>query len=176
MTPVWNSPPSASGGHARTPTNSPPMSTTTDTGSIHVTGIDLSAYMTNDLERSLAFYRTIGLEPTTVYPEQAGAEFTFADGSTFGLWNPRGMMPFQPASGVMLAVEDFPATLQVLEAARHPDRDAERKSGLLHGDGGGSGRQPRDPPQTQARQRLTSAGAPTVQLIRTLLHASRLTL
>jgi predicted enzyme related to lactoylglutathione lyase len=98
------------------------MSTTsTESGSIHVTGIDLSGYMTKDVPRALAFYRdVIGMEPTVVYPENAGAEFTFADGTTFGLWNPGDTMPFQTNNGVLFAVEDFPATLRALETHNVP--------------------------------------------------------
>ena len=75
---------------------------------VKITGLDLSAYMVKDAARAIAFYRDVlGLEPTTVYPDNAGAEYEFADGTTFGLWSGGGMMPFQPSNGNLFAVEDF---------------------------------------------------------------------
>jgi predicted enzyme related to lactoylglutathione lyase len=79
-------------------------------------GLDLSAYMVKDAARAIAFYReTLGLEPTTVYPDNAGAEYEFADGTAFGLWSGGGMMPFQPSSGILFAVEDFDGTVAGLK-------------------------------------------------------------
>ena len=52
-----------------------------------VTGLDLSGYMVNDAARAIGFYRDVpGLEPVRVYPDNRGAEYEFADGTTFGLW------------------------------------------------------------------------------------------
>ena len=93
------------------------MSTSTETGSVRITGIDLSGYMTNDYGRALAFYGGIlGLEPTKVYPGGGGAEFELADGTTFGLWNPGDTMPFRPGSGLLFAVEDLAAATTALKA------------------------------------------------------------
>ncbi len=93
------------------------MSTTTETGSVRITGIDLSGYMTKDYDRAMAFYGgVLGLEPTKVYPGGAGAEFELADGTTFGLWNPGDTMPFRPASGLLFAVEDLDAAKAALKA------------------------------------------------------------
>ncbi len=93
------------------------MSTTTQTGSVRITGIDLSGYMTKDYDRAMAFYGgVLGMEPTKVYPEGAGAEFELADGTTFGLWNPGDMMPFQTNSGLLFAVEDLDAAKAALTA------------------------------------------------------------
>ena len=79
-------------------------------------GLDLSAYMVKDAARAIAFYReTLGLEPTTVYPDNAGAEYEFADGTAFGLWSGGGMMPFQPSNGILFAVEDFDGTVAGLK-------------------------------------------------------------
>jgi len=66
-----------------------------------ITGMDLSGYMVKDAARAIAFYRDVlGLEPAVVYPDNRGAEYEFADGSTFGLWNAGGqVMPFQPSNG-----------------------------------------------------------------------------
>ncbi len=88
------------------------MSTSTEAKTIRVTGIDLTGYMTTNVPRALDFYRdALGMEPTKIYPDDAGAEFTLADGATFGLWNPRDTMPFAKSQSVMLAVDDFPAAL-----------------------------------------------------------------
>lgn len=51
--------------------------------------MDLVCCTTKDAKRLMAFYRDVlGLVPTMVDDEGLGAEFTFADGSTFGVWNP----------------------------------------------------------------------------------------
>lgn len=93
------------------------MSTTTENGSVRITGIDLSGYMVKDYDRAIAFYQgVLGLEPTMVYPGGGGAEFELADGTTFGLWNPGDTMPFRPASGVLFAVEDLDAAKAALKA------------------------------------------------------------
>lgn len=53
-----------------------------------ISGLDLSAYMVKDAARAIGFYRDVfGLEPTTVYPDNNGAEYEFADGTAFGLWS-----------------------------------------------------------------------------------------
>src|ERR1700676_2321327 len=50
-----------------------------------ITGMDLSGYMVKDAARAIAFYRDIlGLEPVKVYPDDLGAEYELADGTTFG--------------------------------------------------------------------------------------------
>ena len=44
-----------------------------------VTGMDVSGYMVKDAKRAMAFYRDVlGLEPSLVYPEDAGAEYELA--------------------------------------------------------------------------------------------------
>jgi predicted enzyme related to lactoylglutathione lyase len=70
-----------------------------------VTGIDLMAYFTDDPQRSIAFYRDVlGMTPTEIDEQGRGAEFTLADGTTFGVWKPE-----DGAKGacVMLAVSDI---------------------------------------------------------------------
>ncbi len=77
-----------------------------------VVGIDMSGYMVKDTQRALRFYRDVlGLEPTTVYPDDKGAEYEFPDGTTFGLWNGGPEMPWQPGNGVLFAVTDFEAAV-----------------------------------------------------------------
>ncbi len=81
-----------------------------------IAGLDLSAYMVKDAARAIAFYRdTLGMEPTTVYPDNNGAEYEFSDGTTFGLWSGGGMMPFQPSNGNLFAVDDFDGTVSDLK-------------------------------------------------------------
>jgi predicted enzyme related to lactoylglutathione lyase len=74
-----------------------------------VTGIDLMAYFTDDPQRSIAFYRDVlGMTPTEIDEQGRGAEFTLADGTTFGVWKPQ-----DGAKGacVMLAVSDIAQAL-----------------------------------------------------------------
>ena len=82
-----------------------------------VTGLDLSAHMVKDAARAIAFYRDVlGMEPTRTYPDDAGAEYEFADGTAFGLWNPEGMMPFMPSGGNLFAVDDIDAAVNAVKA------------------------------------------------------------
>ena len=79
-----------------------------------IKGIDLVAYFTNDPERSIAFYRDVlGMTPTEIDDQGRGAEFSLADGSTFGVWKPD-----HDASGacVMLAVGDIVEALAEFRA------------------------------------------------------------
>ena len=81
------------------------MSTTSSTG-LHVTGIDATTYLVKDTDRAISFYRDVlGMDVSRTF--SGGAEFDLSDGSTFGLWNPAGYMPWQPCTGVLFAVDDF---------------------------------------------------------------------
>jgi predicted enzyme related to lactoylglutathione lyase len=85
--------------------------------SFKVTGMDLSAYMVKDAARAIGFYRDVlGLEPTMVYPENRGAEYELSDGTTFGLWNPGDVMPFQTSNGILFAVDDLTAAVDAVKA------------------------------------------------------------
>ncbi len=78
-----------------------------------VTGIDMTGYMVQDAKRAIGFYRNVlGVEPTMLYPNDMGAEFEFADGTTFGLWHGGDTMPFRPSAGVMFAVDDLDAAVR----------------------------------------------------------------
>ena len=70
-----------------------------------ITGIDIAAYLTGDPQRSIAFYRDVlGMTPTDT-SDPRGAEFTLADGSTFGVWKPDDG---QTSGGaIMFAVNDI---------------------------------------------------------------------
>lgn len=90
--------------------------------SFKVTGMDLSGYMVKDASRAIGFYRDVlGLEPVTVYPENKGAEYELADGTTFGLWGGAGdVMPFQPSNGILFAVDDLDAAVAAIKARGVP--------------------------------------------------------
>jgi catechol 2,3-dioxygenase-like lactoylglutathione lyase family enzyme len=79
----------------------------------NINGMDLSGYMVKDATRAINFYRDVlGLEPVKVYPDGRGAEYEFADGTTFGLWGAGGaVMPFQPSNGILFSVDDFDAAV-----------------------------------------------------------------
>jgi predicted enzyme related to lactoylglutathione lyase len=83
-----------------------------------ITGMDLSGYMVKDAPRAIAFYRDVlGLEPVMTYPENRGAEYELADGTTFGLWGGGGtVMPFQPSNGILFAVDDFDRAVAAIKA------------------------------------------------------------
>lgn len=83
-----------------------------------ITGMDLSGYMVKDAARAIAFYRDVlGLAPSTVYPENRGAEFELPDGTTFGLWGGGGsVMPFQPSNGILFAVDDLDSAVAAVNA------------------------------------------------------------
>ena len=52
-----------------------------------IAGIDLAAYCVRDPQAAIAFYRDVlGMTPTDIDEQGRGAEFTLADGSTFGVW------------------------------------------------------------------------------------------
>ena len=81
-----------------------------------ITGIDLFGFMVADPERAIAFYRDVlGIAPTNVDVEGRGAEFTLADGTTFGVWDGR---QFGKTSGgcAMFAVPDVNAAVSRFRA------------------------------------------------------------
>jgi len=78
--------------------------------------------MVKDAARAIGFYRDVrGLEPTTVYSGDRGAEYELSNGTTFGLWGGGGeVMPFQPSNGILFAVDDFDGALASLKARGIP--------------------------------------------------------
>ena len=93
------------------------MSTTDQTmrTGVAITGIDIAAYFVSDPARSIAFYRDVlGMTPTDIDDKGRGSEFTLADGSTFGVWNPGD----GPTSGacLMFAVADARAAVEAYRA------------------------------------------------------------
>ncbi len=85
-----------------------------------IRGMDLAAYLVRDPQGAIAFYRDVlGLTPTAVDPQGRGAEFTLADGSTFGVWRPDADADAK-GGAVMFAVADVNAAI-----ARLRERGAE---------------------------------------------------
>ena len=85
------------------------MTTTVDQAAIQ--GIDIAAYFVSDPARSIAFYRDVlGLQPTEIDEKARGAEFTLADGQTFGVWNPGEDGP-KSGGVIMFAVGDITAAV-----------------------------------------------------------------
>ncbi len=75
-----------------------------------IRGIDITTYLVKDVERAKAFYRdTLGMKVTMDY-EGPGAEFTFGDGTTFGIWK-MSDGSWHPSGGVMFGVEDINAAV-----------------------------------------------------------------
>jgi predicted enzyme related to lactoylglutathione lyase len=80
-----------------------------------ITGIDCTAYLIKDTDRALKFYRdTLGLKLTMEYPEGAGGEFTFDDGTTFGLYKMHDGT-WNAGSGVLFRVADVKAAVADLK-------------------------------------------------------------
>ena len=77
-----------------------------------IVGLDIAAVFVSDPARSIAFYRDVlGLTPTDVDKEGRGAEFTLADGSTFGVWRPDFAEGRQPGYSGMFGVPDAHAAV-----------------------------------------------------------------
>ena len=86
------------------------MSNTQTASGTAVTGIDIAAYLVRDPERAIAFYRDVlGMTPTEIDDQGRGAEFTLADGSTFGVWKPEDG---ETGGAVMFAVDDAKAAVE----------------------------------------------------------------
>jgi predicted enzyme related to lactoylglutathione lyase len=80
-----------------------------------ITGIDLAGYTVRDGAKAVAFYRDVlGMTPTAVDDAGRGAEFSLADGSTFGVWNPSDTGEGTAGAIVMFAVADARATVAKL--------------------------------------------------------------
>jgi predicted enzyme related to lactoylglutathione lyase len=75
-----------------------------------IKGIDIAAYLVKDPKAEIAFYRDVlGMQPTEIDDEGRGAEFTLADGSTFGVWKPEGG---EKGGAIMFAVDDAKAAVE----------------------------------------------------------------
>ncbi|MBV8081796.1 MAG: VOC family protein [Candidatus Eremiobacteraeota bacterium] len=90
------------------------MSTQAKSKTGTITGLDIMAYYTQEPQKSIEFYRDVlGLQPTEVDDQGRGAEFTLADGTTFGVWKPdREDGDFASGAIVMFAVPDIHAAVE----------------------------------------------------------------
>lgn len=71
-----------------------------------IKGIDIATYLVKDVERATQFYRDMmGMKVTMDYQGQ-GAEFTFGDDTTFGIWI-MSDGSWHPSGGVMFGVDDI---------------------------------------------------------------------
>ena len=85
------------------------------TEAIAVRGIDCSTYLVKDAARAKAFYQgKMGFEVTLDYGAQ-GAEFTFPDNTTFGLWQMEDGS-WSKCDGVMFNVDDVPKAVEFYKA------------------------------------------------------------
>jgi predicted enzyme related to lactoylglutathione lyase len=76
-----------------------------------IRGIDISMYLVKDAERAKRFWsETMGLKMTQDYGSNGG-EFTFPDGTTFGLWK-MDDGSWNPGLGVVFNVDDVPAAVE----------------------------------------------------------------
>jgi predicted enzyme related to lactoylglutathione lyase len=99
--------------HQRTKHDDAPVPAHVKTPS-SINGIDLTAYLVSDPQRSIAFYRDVlGITPTGVDEQGRGAEFTLPSGQTFGVWRPEGGAEGSATSGgaIMWSVEDINAAI-----------------------------------------------------------------
>ncbi|MDB5043484.1 MAG: hypothetical protein JWN27_4210 [Candidatus Eremiobacteraeota bacterium] len=79
-----------------------------------ITGIDLSAILVRDPAAQVGFYRDVlGIAPTKVDDGGRGAEFTLADGATFGVWN-QGDGPESDGKVTFFAVADAGAAVEAI--------------------------------------------------------------
>ncbi len=91
------------------------MSSTASETATLIKGIHLSACLVSDPQRSIAFYRDVlGMTPTEIDDQGRGAEFTLADGSTFGVWNNGDGPP--SGAAFMFAVDDAKAAVDELRS------------------------------------------------------------
>jgi predicted enzyme related to lactoylglutathione lyase len=82
-----------------------------------ITGVDLAAYFVRDPQRSIAFYRDVlGMTPTEIDEQARGAEFTLADGTTFGVWRPDKSDGVESGGVMMFAVGDVQAAVETFRA------------------------------------------------------------
>jgi catechol 2,3-dioxygenase-like lactoylglutathione lyase family enzyme len=87
-----------------------------------IKGIDIVTYLIEDTERAKTFYRDkLGLEVATDYGPQ-GAEFVLGDNAAFGIWKMTDGS-FRPGGGVMFAVDDLKAAVELFKERGVPFED-----------------------------------------------------
>ena len=88
--------------------------TTTATSKGAVVGTDISGFLCSDPQAMIAFYRDVlGMQPTAIDEQGRGAEFTLADGTTFGVWKTESG---DTGGFTMLAVDDINAAREAMSA------------------------------------------------------------
>ena len=76
-----------------------------------IVGVDIFGPATRDAMRLVAFYRdALGMPPTALDESGRGAEFTLADGTAFGVWQP-DEAPSASGYGALFAVTDINAAV-----------------------------------------------------------------
>jgi predicted enzyme related to lactoylglutathione lyase len=80
-----------------------------------IQGIDVAVYLVKDVERAKKFWQdTMGCTMSMDYGENGG-EFTFGDGTTFGLYKPDDQ-EWRRGGGVLFRVDDLPAAVQLYKS------------------------------------------------------------
>ena len=99
---------------------------------------------TRDPKQSIAFHRDVlGMTPTWV-DENGGAEFTFEDGTTFGVWKPAETDGATiPGGGFMIAIDDPEAKGRRTTRQGRARERCRWNARMLHGV------RPRDHPQAE---------------------------
>jgi predicted enzyme related to lactoylglutathione lyase len=93
------------------------------TVNVGITGIDATYYLTKDLRQATAFYAGLFGRGPDMYVENTVAEWTFAGGESFGLYQPQDSKEWHSSSGVLFHV----ANLQ-------DSREAARGAGAMFDD------------------------------------------
>ena len=82
---------------------------------VKIKGIDVAVYLVKDVARAKAFWRDkMGCDVTSEWGDM-GAEFTFPDGTTFGLFKPDDQ-EWRRGGGLMFAVDDLDAAVAQYKA------------------------------------------------------------
>lgn len=85
------------------------------TETVTIRGIDISTYLVKDADRAKKFYtETMGLRMTQDYGPNGG-EFTFPDGTTFGLWK-MDDGTWEACHGVIFNVDDVPKAVDYFKS------------------------------------------------------------
>jgi predicted enzyme related to lactoylglutathione lyase len=81
-----------------------------------ISRIDATYYLVKDVDRAVKFYsELLGFAPTMTFGS-AGAEWTFSDGATFGLYMSSPHVPWHEGNGVMFGTDDLAAAISSCKA------------------------------------------------------------
>ena len=82
-----------------------------------ITGVDVFGPATRDAKKLIAFYRDVlGMKPTAIDDAESGAEFEFADGTTFGVWSPGPETKNGAGYAALFAVDDIKAAAELFRS------------------------------------------------------------